>query len=421
MGRYVFRLPDVGEGIAEAEIGDWHVAVGAAVQEDDPLVDMMTDKATVEITSPVSGTVLELNGAKGEKRATGSELVILDVEGSGNATVPASEARTASPSPVMTAPPPAPSAPPPPSPAPARPLAATAVPARTFGSPPLAAPSTRRRAHELGIELQYVAGTGPGGRITEDDLQAYADGGSRTWPGATRRTAVEDVPVVGLRRTIAERMQDTKRRVPHFSYIEEVDVTALEELRTALNARHAGQRPKLTLLPFLLRAIAAVMPGFPMINALFDDTAGVIHRYAALHAGIATQTANGLVVTVLRHVEALSLWEMAAELARLSDLARAGKASRAELSGSTITLTSLGTLGGIATTPIINQPEVAIIGVNKIVDRPVVRDKQVVVRSMMNLSSSFDHRVVDGWDAASFIRSVRQMLETPAMLFVEPA
>ncbi len=417
MGRYVFRLPDVGEGIAEAEIGDWHVAVGSTVQEDDPLIDMMTDKATVEITSPVSGTVVALHGVKGDRRPTGSDLVVLEVDGAGNATaVPAPDAAPPAPPPSTPAPPrPAPPA----THAPAPPPAPPPAPA---GEAPQAAPATRRRAHELGIDLQYVPGTGPGGRITAGDLQSFVDAGGRSGtprPGGARRSGVEDVPVIGLRRTIAERLQDTKRRVPHFSYVEEVDVTAVEELRATLNERYAGQQPKLTVLPFLIRAVARCAPDFPMVNALFDDAAGVVHRHAAVHAGIATQTANGLVVTVIRHAEALSLWETAAELSRLSALARAAKAGRAELSGSTITITSLGALGGIATTPIINHPEVAIIGVNKIVERPVVRGGQMVIRTTMNLSGSFDHRVVDGWDAASFIQAVRGFLEVPATLFMD--
>ncbi len=426
MGRYVFRLPDVGEGMAEAEIGDWHVAVGSVVQEDAPLVDMMTDKATVEITSPVSGTVVALHGAKGEKRPIGSELAVLDVEGAGNEEAaprpePAAPAAPAAPAPAPT---PA-GSPPAPASLPVARAPAAAVPAfatRSDGEAPQAAPATRRRAHELGIDLQYVAGTGPAGRITPDDLQLYVDSRGqvgRPVAGATKRTAVEDVPVIGLRRIIAERMQDTSRRIPHFSYIEEVDMTALEALRATLNERYAGRQPKLTVLPFLIRALAVTVPDFPMVNALFDDAAGVVHRHAALHAGIATQTESGLMVTVVRHAEASSLWENAAELSRLSALARAGKAGRTDLTGSTLTITSLGAMGGVATTPIINAPEVAIIGVNKMVERPVARSGQVVLRTMMNLSASFDHRVVDGWDAASFIQAVRQRLEEPATLFMD--
>jgi 2-oxoisovalerate dehydrogenase E2 component (dihydrolipoyl transacylase) len=407
MARYVFRLPDVGEGVAEAEIADWHVTVGSTVRENEPLVDMMTDKATVEITSPVTGTVLELHGSKGEKRPTGSALVILEVEGAGN------EAATP------------PRKPEPETPPPAEPSAVLAAPARVapprHSEAPLAAPATRRRAYERGVDLQHVPGTGPAGRITPDDLQAFIDAKDQpaAKSGTARRTAVAEIPVIGLRRTIAERLQDTKRRVPHFAYVEETDMTALEELRATLNQRTAGRQPKLTVLPFLLRALAVTIPEHPAVNALFDDQAGVLRRHAALHAGIATQTPSGLMVTVLRHAEALSLWETAAEITRLSELARAGKAGKAELTGSTITITSLGAMGGLATTPIINAPEVAIIGVNKMVERPVIRGGQIVARTMMNLSSSFDHRVVDGWDAASFIQAVRERLETPATLFMD--
>jgi 2-oxoisovalerate dehydrogenase E2 component (dihydrolipoyl transacylase) len=279
----------------------------------------------------------------------------------------------------------------------------------------------RRRAWDLGVELQFVPGSGPDGRITQQDLEAYiADG---TQPPASgrllaRRDGVEEVPITGLRRAIAEHLQQSKRHIPHFSYIEEVDVTALEELRAELNARHEA-RGHLTLLPFLVRAIVAAVAAHPQVNARFDDEAGVLHRHAALHIGVATQTDAGLMVPVLHHAEALDLWQVAAELRRLSDAARAGKATREELTGSTITITSLGALGGLAATPVINYPEVAIVGVNRIAERPVVHNGQIVVRKMMNLSSSFDHRIVDGWEAASFIQRVKHDLEQPALLFVD--
>ncbi len=433
MAQYVFRLPDVGEGMAEAEIVDWHVEVGSVVEEDQPLVDMMTDKATVEITSPVSGTVLSLNGAKGDKRPIGSELVVLEVEHVCNDSAAASS--PTNPIAEQARPPVA------------RPDAQSAVPPSATsttehearGSPrpakfgfetrsadeaPQASPAVRRRAREAGVELQFVAGSGPGGRITMDDLQVYLESNDRERPrsqvAGRQRDGVEEIPMVGLRRRIAERLQDTKRRIPHFAYIEEIDVTALEDLRRILNAKHPASRLRLTLLPFLIRALVVALPNFPQINARFDDKAEVIHRHQAVHAGIATQTRDGLVVTVIRHAEALSLWETAEELARLSVLARSGKAGQAELTGSTITITSLGPMGGLATTPIINQPEVAIMGVNKMIDRPVVRDRQVVIRTMMNLSASFDHRIVDGWDAAAFIQRMKELLEHPAMLFVDP-
>jgi 2-oxoisovalerate dehydrogenase E2 component (dihydrolipoyl transacylase) len=414
MGRYVFRLPDIGEGMAEAEIGDWYVAVGSVVREDQPLVDILTDKATVEITSPVSGTVLSLNGAKGEKRPIGSELVVLEVEG---ATWNDSDR------PVTEPTPPAIDARNGPEPAPVADASIAIGPGRADEAPQ-ASPAVRRRAREMGVELQFVAGSGPAGRITMEDLQTYLSVRGKTAAGTQttgQRAGTEAIPVIGLRRKIAERLQDTKRRIPHFSYVEEIDVTALEELRKLLNTKHADRRPRLTLLPFLIRALSVALPDHPQLNATFDDAADVLYRHRAVHAGIATQTPNGLVVTVMRHAEALSLWETAGELTRLSALARDGKASRAELAGSTITITSLGAMGGVATTPIINQPEVAIIGVNKMIERPVVRDRQMVIRTMMNLSSSFDHRVVDGWDAAAFIQRVKELLEYPATLFMDPS
>lgn len=283
----------------------------------------------------------------------------------------------------------------------------------------------RRRAHELGVPLQFIAGTGPGGRIGHADVDAYVASGGRTAvttadPGKpARREGIEEVKIIGLRRRIAERMQESKRRIPHYSYVEELDVTALEELRGHLNARYGADRPRLTLLPFLIRALVRAVPRFPQVNALFDDEAGIVRRHAAVHVGIATQTSQGLMVPVVRHAEGLGLWEAASEISRLAAATREGKATRDELNGSTITITSLGPIGGIVTTPVINYPEVAIVGVNRIVERPVVRGGQIVVRKMMNLSSSFDHRVVDGWDAAEFIQELKGLLEQPATLFVE--
>jgi 2-oxoisovalerate dehydrogenase E2 component (dihydrolipoyl transacylase) len=431
MGRYVFKLPDVGEGVAEAEIVSWHVKVGATVAEDDPLVDVMTDKATVEIPAPRAGRVLSVTGSPGDKVRVGAELLVLDVASDG-AALPAQE----EPSPKIKAPPaPAPAAA---AAAPSAPVAAaqtlqpapqagprSPVAARATGDRPLASPAVRRRAHELGIALQFIRGTGPAGRINHADLDAYmASGGGALGlaarPGrGERREGIEETKIIGLRRRIAERMQESKRRIPHYSYVEELDVTALEELRGDLNARHAAARPRLTVLPFLVRALAHALPRFPQVNSLFDDEAGIVRRHAALHAGIATQTPQGLMVPVLRHAEALSLWEAAAEIARLAAAAREGKATRDELTGSTITITSLGPLGGIVTTPVINYPEVAIIGVNRIVERPVVHGGQIVVRKMMNLSSSFDHRVVDGSEAAEFVQELKALLERPALLFVE--
>jgi 2-oxoisovalerate dehydrogenase E2 component (dihydrolipoyl transacylase) len=290
---------------------------------------------------------------------------------------------------------------------------------RPSGAKPLASPAVRRRAWDNGVALQFVPGSGPGGRITRADLDAYIAAGATpaAAPAFARRDGVEEVPVIGLRRAIAEHLQQSKRHIPHFSYVEEVDVTALEELREQLNAAHPD-REHLTLLPFLMRAIASAVAEHPQVNAHYDDEAGVLHRYAAVDIGVATQTEGGLLVPVVHHAEALDLWQGAAELRRLAEAARAGKATRDELTGSTITITSLGRLGGIAATPVINYPEVAIVGVNRIAERPVVHRGQIAIRSMMNLSSSFDHRIVDGWEAASFIQRVKGLLEQPALLFI---
>lgn len=429
-GNYVFKLPDVGEGTAEAEIVAWHVKPGDTVTEDQPIVDVMTDKATVEIPAPATGVVTWIKGSPGEMLAVGSDILVLRVEGAGNMA----DAATSSPPPASApapkaAPSPAASAP---TAAPAqktKPVAAAsgaakpAFAARSPGEKPIASPAVRRRAWEAGIDLQFVPGTEPGGRISQADLDAYVESGGaigRGGPaGPQPRTATEDIRVIGLRRTIATRMQDAKRRIPHFSYIEEIDVTDLETLRGALNAQHGKTRGKLTLLPFLAKAMIRALPDYPQINARFHDDDGFVRRYEGVHLGIATQTPTGLVVPVVHHAEALSLWECAAEIARLAAAAREGKATRDELSGSTISITSLGALGGLATTPVINYPEVAIVGVNKIIERPVVRDGQVAIRKIMNLSSSFDHRVVDGWDAAEFVQRIRALLETPATLFVD--
>ena len=424
MGRFVFKLPDVGEGTAEAEIVAWHVKVGDTILEDAPLVDVMTDKATVEMTAPVGGRILELHGQPGDMAPVGAAIAVFDVEGAGNAAA-------APPTPVDAAPAPATTetktqtvVEPEPRPRPERdePRTAFAQPVRRVeGEKPLASPAVRRRAEDLGIKLTQVQATGPANRITHEDLDAFVAGAGQpvARAGLAKRTAVEEVKVIGLRRAIARQMQEAKRRIPHFAYIEEVDVTELEDLRLHLNATKRSDQPKLTVLPFLMRALVRILPAYPQINARFDDEAGVVHRYAAVHIGVATQTANGLVAPVVRHAETLDIWASAIEVARVAELARSGKGSKDELSGSTITITSLGPLGGVATTPVINHPEVAIIGPNKIVERPVVRGGQIVVRKMMNLSSSFDHRVVDGYDAAEFIQKVKAMLEHPATLFMD--
>ncbi|MBI6951771.1 MULTISPECIES: dihydrolipoamide acetyltransferase family protein [unclassified Pseudomonas] len=422
MGTHVIKMPDIGEGIAQVELVEWFVKVGDVIAEDQVVADVMTDKATVEIPSPVSGKVLALGGQPGEVMAVGSELIRIEVEGSGN-HVDTPQAKPAEPAPaaVQAAARPEPRVEPQPQVA-ATHATAPIVP-REAHDKPLASPAVRKRALDAGIELRYVHGSGPAGRILHEDLDAFISkpqSSTGQAPGGYgKRTDSEQVPVIGLRRKIAQRMQDAKRRVAHFSYVEEIDVTALEALRQQLNAKHGDSRGKLTLLPFLVRAMVVALRDFPQINATYDDEAQVITRHGAVHVGIATQGDNGLMVPVLRHAEAGSLWSNASEIARVAHAARNNKASREELSGSTITLTSLGALGGIVSTPVVNTPEVAIVGVNRMVERPVVIDGQIVVRKMMNLSSSFDHRVVDGMDAALFIQAVRGLLEQPACLFVE--
>jgi len=423
MGTHVIKMPDIGEGIAQVELVEWFVKVGDLIAEDQVVADVMTDKATVEIPSPVSGKVMALGGQPGEVMSVGSELIRIEVEGNGN-HVDAPQAKMAETPPASQVPKQAAQEQPVPAtltPPPSRPTAPLAP--RQASDKPLASPAVRKRALDAGIELRYVHGSGPAGRILHEDLDAFLSqpqrAGEQAPSGYAKRTDSEQVPVIGLRRKIAQRMQDAKRRVAHFSYVEEIDVTALEALRQQLNSKHGQDRGKLTLLPFLVRALVVALRDFPQINATYDDEAQVITRHGAVHVGIATQGDNGLMVPVLRHAEAGNLWANAAEIARVANAARTNKASREELSGSTITLTSLGALGGIVSTPVVNTPEVAIVGVNRMVERPVVVDGQIVVRKMMNLSSSFDHRVVDGMDAALFIQAVRSLLEQPACLFVE--
>ncbi len=483
------KLPDIGEGVAEAEVVAWHVKVGDAVREDQPLADVMTDKATVEIPSPVHGTVAALGVEAGQMLAVGGELVRLDIGGEASAPEPrattgvdvsadveAAENAEAG-QPVSELEPAAdglePRPPIPTSPAPHAEVPGEAGPRSTqnrgasfeaplrsapqslprtgsgdeergrlqpaagrrsnplpsgpprpAGEKPVASPAVRKRALEAGIDLRQVHGTGPAGRIGHEDIDAYLSAGDEPATatpviGRQPNTAVEEIKVIGLRRRIAQKMADAKRKIAHFSYVEEVDVTALEELRAALNTRYAATRPKLTLIPFLVQALVRTVPDFPQMNALYDDDAEVIHRHAGVHVGIATQTPNGLMVPVLRHAEARDLWDSAAEVKRLADAARGGIAARDELTGSTITITSLGALGGIVSTPVINRPEVAIIGVNKQMMRPVWRDGAFAPRLIMNLSSSFDHRVVDGYDAAMFVQAIRALIETPALLFMD--
>ncbi|MBC3366375.1 dihydrolipoamide acetyltransferase family protein [Pseudomonas sp. SWRI154] len=422
MGTHVIKMPDIGEGIAEVELSVWHVKVGDMVVEDQVLADVMTDKAMVDIPSPVHGRVIALGGEPGEVMAVGSELIRIEVEGAGNLKESAQPAPAAA---AVQAPKPAPVA----TPEPvvektAAPRCAPQAPvARAPEERPLASPAVRKHALDLGIQLRLVQGSGPAGRILHEDLEAYLAQGPSTQAkggsGYAERHDQQQIPVIGMRRKIAQRMQEATQRAAHFSYVEEIDVTALEELRVHLNEKHGASCGKLTLLPFLVRALVVALRDFPQMNARYDDEAQVIHRCGAVHVGVATQSDVGLMVPVVRHAEARSLWDSAAEISRLATAARNGKASRDELSGSTITLTSLGALGGIVSTPVLNLPEVAIVGVNKIVERPMVIKGQIVIRKMMNLSSSFDHRVVDGMDAAQFIQALRGLLEQPATLFVE--
>jgi 2-oxoisovalerate dehydrogenase E2 component (dihydrolipoyl transacylase) len=450
MGIHVIKMPDLGEGIAEVEVVAWHVQPGDTVKEDQVLADVMTDKATVEIPSPVAGTITSLGGAVGQSLAVGAELIRLEVEGAGNfsgekakqepvksaaATAPAEEvaepqleavaqAESATGAQARAS---APAAPPPSKPAAPqqRSYQNGPAPMRAEGEKPLAAPAVRQRAWDLGIELQFVHGSGPAGRITHADLDAHVAGrrGAAQAAGRDERYAKREgehaAPVIGLRRKIAEKMQEAKRNIPHFTYVEEVDVTELEALRTQLNARYGAERGKLTFLPLFMRAVVLALRQYPMMNARYDDANNLLTQYDGVHLGIAAQTEAGLMVPVVRHAETLDPWAAAAEVARLADAARAGRATREELSGSTITITSLGPLGGIVTTPVLNRPEVAIIGPNRIVDRPVIKDGAMVARKMMNLSSSFDHRVIDGQVAAKFIQTIRGYLETPATIFVE--
>jgi len=454
MGTHTIKMPDIGEGIAEVELVAWHVKPGDVVKEDQVLADVMTDKANVEIPSPVNGTVLALGGEVGQVLAVGSELIRIEVA----ELAEAGAVRRAEKAGVLEA-------------VPDR-AARALTPALSQGEReqesdrsthaaaarttqereqrPIASPSVRRRAWELGVELDHVHGTGTGGRIMHGDLEVHVAKHGSTLPqgrdasvgvapklGERSSAATPEVvtittspayaenheqtqiPVIGVRRKIAQKMQESKRRIPHFTYVEEIDVTDIEQLRAQLNERFGAKRGKLTMLPFIARAMVIALRDFPQINARFDDEAGIVTRYGAAHIGVATQTDAGLMVPVMRHAESRDLWSMAREVTRLADASRAGKVTRDELTGSTITITSLGALGGIASTPVINHPEVAIVGVNRIVERPVYRHGTIVPRKLMNLSSSFDHRVVDGIDAAKFIQAVRLLLEFPTGLFVD--
>ena len=422
-----FKLPDIGEGITEAELSEWLVKVGDEVREDDPICEVTTDKATVEIPAAASGRVTWVGGEAGDVLAVGSELIRIETDGD---VAPSEESEDPAPEPAPkpesepepeTPAKPAKQPEPPAKPARRAQAPASATMARNAAGRPLAAPSVRGRALEMGIDLRQLRGTGPAGRILHEDLDTYAESGGAAAPGSglRRRDTTEEVRITGVRRRISERMSLAKSRIPHFSIIEEVEVDALEDLRASLNARFADSRGKLTLLPFVIRALSEAVLDHPEINAHFDDEASVVTRHAALHCGIATQTDTGLMVPVLQHAEAMDLWEAARDIRRLSDTARARRIAPENLSGSTITITSLGPLGALATTPIINHPEVAIVGINKIAVRPVWDGHAFQPRRVMNLSCSFDHRVVDGWVAAEFVAKLKALLETPAMLWME--
>ena len=437
MSKYIFNLPDIGEGIAEAEIVKWHVKVGDVVAEDDQLADVMTDKATVEMEAPVSGTITAIAGEEGDILSIGSMLVEIEVEGDVDLEeleeLEASDGNSDKPEPVA-----------------AKSAQDTEIkeekpkesalsevqkeseelPAtdteKTEAKPSdegrqkvLATPAVRKRASDLGVDLSQVKAQGD--HIRHSDLDAYLNYGSGQGyrpSGGSQKRDDEVIKVIGMRRKIAQNMAESKRNIPHFSYVDEIDMTEIEDMRADLNSNR-GNRPKLTILPLIIAAICKSLPDFPMLNATFDDEAGVVTRHGAVHLGMATQTDQGLMVPVLKNAQDMNIWQLASEISRLSASARDGSAKAADLSGSTLTLTSLGPLGGIATTPVINRPEVAIIGPNKIVERPVIIDGEIHARKLMNLSISCDHRVVDGYDAASYVQALKHFLETPVLLFAE--
>jgi 2-oxoisovalerate dehydrogenase E2 component (dihydrolipoyl transacylase) len=435
MSQFVFKMPDLGEGTVDAEIVAWHLKPGDTIAEDQLMVEVMTDKAAVEVPAPVSGRVVSISGAPGDKIAVGSPLIVFELAGD------IARAAATSPAGVQAGA------------VQAGDVPAGAVPAAVIASRNgleaatvpavaptaatgrvMASPADRRRAREAGIDLSTVKGTGPGGRIVRGDLDLARAGGGAVPTGAVHTGAVHtggglvdaapadaattEIKVIGLRRLIAERMSESKRNIPHFAYIEEVDVTELESLRVHLNSKRDAEAASMSFLPLVVAALTRVLESFPQCNVLYDAARGVLVRHRAAHVGIATQTADGLKVPVVRNAQALGVWELAAEIRRLAERARSNKATRDELTGSTITVTSLGKLGGIASTPIINAPEVAIIGLNKAVERPVVHQGAVVVRRVMNLSSSFDHRFVDGYDAAAMIQALKELLEHPALIFI---
>jgi len=433
MAEHTIRMPDVGEGVAEAELVEWNVKIGDPVREDMVLAAVMTDKATVEIPSPVEGEISWLGAEIGDVVAVGAALIRIKIAGEtsapmddGEAEAPvadgmAEEGETLPPPPAKDVP--KPSKPEAEKPAPAaksRPLMTSSGAPRAEGEKPLASPAVRLRAKDAGIDLRQVSGSGPAGRIGHEDLDAFLSAGRTMAPAQdmTRKTDITEIKMVGMRRRIAEKMSLSMSRIPHITYVEEIDVTALEDLRAALNAAKKPDQPKLTILPFLMRAMAKAISEQPEINSIYDDEAGIIRQHGGIHIGIAAQTSAGLVVPVARHVEARDIWDCGAEVGRLAEAAKSGTTTREELSGSTITITSLGAMGGVATTPVINHPEVAIVGVNKMMMRPVWDGAGFIPRKMMNLSSSFDHRVIDGWEAARFIQRIKTLLETPALIFI---
>ncbi|MGB2335017.1 MAG: dihydrolipoamide acetyltransferase family protein [Candidatus Poseidoniaceae archaeon] len=422
MGIFAFKLPDIGEGVVEGEVVEWMVTVGDTVKEDDPILSVMTDKATVEIPSPTDGVVKSLVGEPGTILAVGQVCIEFETDGEGTPVEEApapveevvEEAPAPEPEPVEEeVTPAAPAAAPAPAPTPV----VVAAP----GARPLASPAVRQRARESGIDLTTVAGSGPAGRITHGDLDSWKEAGSpvaAAGPSRAARTGTTEVPVIGLRRKISESMTESYTTIPHFSYFEEVDITHLDELRVHLNSTRAEGQPKLTYLPFIMQALVKALGENPVCNALFDDEKGVVTRHDAVHLGIATQTDRGLYVPVVKHVEAQDIWQSASEMQRVSQAARDGTAGLAELTGSTFTITSLGRMGGLGATPIINKPEVGILGVHNAVDTPVVRNGQIVIRKMLRLSSSWDHRVVDGWDGAMLVQRLKALLENPATIFM---
>jgi 2-oxoisovalerate dehydrogenase E2 component (dihydrolipoyl transacylase) len=417
MGIFAFKLPDIGEGVVEGEVVEWMVSVGDTVKEDDPILSVMTDKATVEIPSPTDGVVKSIVGEPGAILAVGQVCIEFETDGEGTPVEEAPEPveevveEAPAPEPVEEKTAPAPEAAPAPTPV------VVAAP----GARPLASPAVRQRARESGIDLATVAGSGPAGRITHGDLDSWKAAGSpvaAAGPARAAQTGTTEIPVIGLRRKISESMTESYTTIPHFSYFEEVDITHLDELRVHLNSTRAEGLPKLTYLPFIMQALVKALGENPVCNALFDDDKGVVTRHDAVHLGIATQTDRGLYVPVVKHVEAQDIWQSASEMQRVSQAARDGTAGLDELTGSTFTITSLGRMGGLGATPIINKPEVGILGVHNAVDTPVVRNGQIVIRKMLRLSSSWDHRVVDGWDGAMLVQRLKALLENPATIFM---